>query len=182
MRNFWPAAFLPILLASCASTSPYAADYPLSREQFTSRDGILRGVVPQGWFSSSGDSLAPALMVWLLRDDFSAAVSVRELNVDRATASRIEDGGLKLLARISAGLHAGVPPGADIDPKEFDLGGKKFCGYEISGERARTRVVVFAARGRFFECEARPLTGGWSAEDLSRIFSVQQTVLSTLSY
>ncbi len=182
MKRAWPVVFLPLLLASCAATSPYAADYPLSHEQFRSPDGRLAGWVPQGWSSLSDDSLAPALAVWLLKDDFSAAVSVKELHLDPPTESLITDGGLKLLARVSAGLHEGIPADAAIEPREFELRGNRFCSYEFGDEGRRRRIVVFAARGRYFECEARPLKGTWSATDLARIFSVQQTVLSTLTF
>lgn len=182
MTRVWPAVVLSLLLSSCAATSPYAVDYPLSKEAFRSRDGLFSGWIPQGWFSSTDDSLAPALAVWLLRDDFAAGVSVKELHIDPSTASRIDQGGLKLLALASAGLHPDIPATPAVEPKEFDLKGRTFCGYEYSGEGKLGRVVVFTARGRYFECEARPLKGRWTPADAARLYSVQQTMLSGLTF
>jgi hypothetical protein len=180
--RFIVSVFLSIILVSCSAKLPYASNYPLTGEIFQSRDGMLKGKVPSGWFKSTDDSLAPALSVWLLKEDLSATVIVRELNVDSLTAMRIRSEGLKLLAILSAG-YQGLNIEKDIfNLKDYSDGGKKYCSYEIGLENNRRRVVVFKAFNRFYECEARVLKGEWKTDDMRRLFSVQQTVLSSLTY
>jgi len=154
----------------------------MTSEVFQSHDGMLRGRVPSGWFISADDTIAPSLSVWLLREDISATMTVRELNVDSLTAARIKKEGLELLAILSAG-YQGLKAGTDItNLKEYSLAGKIFCSYETGPENDRRRVVVFRARGKYFECEARILNGNRGSERLQELFTVQQSVLASLTY
>jgi hypothetical protein len=172
------------LFISCAASLPYGIDYPLTAQSFRSRDGVFSARVPQGWFSSTGDTLVPALVAWLVKDDLSAAVGVKELSLDREAAHRVEKDGLGLLASIDASLRAGGSDsaGSATEPKEFELQGKKFCSYETSAGGKLIRVVVFAAGGRFYACEAGAVKGRTSAEETVRMFTAQQTFLSTMKF
>jgi len=174
---------LSLVLASCAGTLPYAADYPLTTETFLSRDGLLGGRIPRGWVFSSVDTLTPALLAWLVKEDFSASLSLQELHLDRLSSERVGSEGLSLLARMSLQFQSD-PAGAQLTagPKEFKTGGKIFCGYEILAGGERKRVVVFAARGRYYECRAAPLKGLWSDAELARLFEAQQVMLSSLTF
>jgi len=173
---------LSLIFASCAATLPYATDYPLTQELFHSRDGILTGKVPQGWFSSSDDTLAPALILWLIREDFSAALTVREIKLDQLSVQHVEKEGLELLAHISAGLHDENLPVKEIETQEFKINENKFCSYEVGSGVKRKRFVVFFTNGKYYECEARPLKGIWTGTDLVRLFTTQQTILSSLNF
>lgn len=175
---------LAFLIASCTASLPYATDYPLSENVFRSRDGNFGGNVPRGWFDSSDDTLAPTLLMWLIREDFSAALTVQELRLDRLSLQRVEREGLPLLARISAGFHPAdksVIP-SSLELKEFELGGNKFCSYELPVSEGRSRVVVFGAKGKYYECEAHTLKGRWTGDELVRMFTAQQSVLASLRY
>ena len=175
---FFMALIAALLLASCAATSPYASDTPMSTGTFRTRDGGLTGRVPRGWSSQAHDSLAPALGAWLLRDDAAASLAFRELALDDLSARAVRDDGLELLARLSAGFRIT----GTIEPKTFESAGKKFCAYETGEGNSRTRVVVFAARGKYYECEAKAVKGRWSMDDFAKLFSAQQSLLPTLSF
>ena len=183
MKHPLVLVLLSLFLASCAGTLPYPPDYPLSSEMFRSRDGSLSGRVPQGWVFSSEDTLAPALVAWLVKEDFSASLSLEEIHLDRLSAERVDSEGLELLARMSLQFQQG-PAAAQFTepPVEFKLGGTRFCGYEIIVKGERKRIVVFAARGRFYECSAAPLKGVWSDEELTRLFAAQQGLLSSITF
>lgn len=174
--------FLAILFVSCAASIPYSSDYPLTQESFRSRDGILNGRVPQGWFSSTDDTLGSALTAWFIRDDLSASLSLKELKLDRLTSQRVTSEGLKLLAHLSALFHVTQNAIPEIKPEEFEMQGKKYCAYECGLDRDKCRIVVFAAGGKYYECEARAVKGTWSTNDFNSIFSVQQTLLASLSF
>jgi hypothetical protein len=176
---------LAFLLSACGSSLPYATNYPLTADLFHSRDGTLSGKIPQGWFSSSDDTLAPSLLVWITKEDFSATLTVKELHLDRLSTKKVEDSGLKLLAYLSAGLQDEVRLSSDmaIEPKEFEIHGRKFCSYELrTTNNATKRIVVFEAHGKFYECEASSVKGTWSKENLDRLFTVQQTMLASLVF
>ena len=171
---------LGLLAVSCASTVPYASDYPLSAELFRTREGGLTGRVPRGWSSQARDTLAPALAAWLLRDDAAASLAFRELKLDAVSARAVEDEGPAFLARLSAGMLPGGAGGAER--RVFEIGGRKFCAYETGEGGSRRRIVVFGSAGKFYECEARAVKGRWSADDFAKLFSAQQSMLATLSF
>lgn len=176
---FPAAALCALLLSACAATSPYASDVAMSSGTFRTRDGALTGRLPRGWSSQARDTLAPALGAWLLRDDAAASLAFRELALDDVSSRAVRgDDGLELLARLSAGFRFK----GGVEPKTFEAGGRKFCAYETGEGNARTRVVVFAVRGRYYECEAKAVKGRWSADDFARLFSAQQSILPTLSF
>jgi hypothetical protein len=185
MREAWSrllCLLLALLLASCAASSPYASDYPLTMESFTSRDGVMSGRVPQGWFSETDDTLGAAMVAWFVRDDLSASLALKEIALDRRAAERVSKEGLSLLAKLSAAFRP-MPPSAEMpEPVEFQLAGRPYCAYETGAGVEKRRTVVFEAKGKYYECETRPVKGRWEERDLRNIFSVQQSFLASLRY
>ncbi len=161
---------------------PYANDYPLTKEIFNSRNGDFSGNIPEGWFVSPLDSLPASYKVWLISEDYAATLNVGELKLDRLTEEQVANSGMKLLAELSMAFHRETSSRGSIisQPREFKLGNLEVCGYERQYNASRERVVVFAIKNRYFESTATPLKGTWSAQNLSHLFSIQQTVLSSL--
>jgi len=173
---------LAFVIASCTSSLQYSIDYPLTKELFHSRDGVFNGRIPQGWFCSSEDSLSPALRAWFIKEDYSASINIQELHLDRLAARRVEKEGLKLLAQLSLASRQDSATKTFTDsPKEFKIRGKEFCSYEVKGNGNRTRVVVFPAKGKFYECVAMALKGTSLSQEIARLFSTQQSLLSSLT-
>jgi hypothetical protein len=184
LKHYLLSLLSAVLFISCAGSLPYSMDYPLTDQTFRSRDGIFTCKVPQGWFTSAGDSIVPAVVVWLMRDDLSATMGVKEINLDQMAARSVEKGGLELLATISAGLREGDPasPSMVVPPKEFEMRGRRFCSYEIASAGKRARIVVFSARGHYYECEAEPVNGAGSADQIQKMFTAQQTFLASMTF
>ncbi len=180
-RTFLPA-ILALLLAACAARVTYPADYPLLTSQFLFRNAPVHGRIPQGWFSSTEDTLTPALSAWLLAGDYSASISIRELQVDQRTRGELRDEGLELLARLSMAFRTAERGETFSDPQTFTLNGKSYCSYEVPSPGKRARIVVFIAADRFFECEAAPSAPKATAADTERLFRIQQSVVSSLSF
>ena len=126
--------------------------------------------------------LAPALAAWLIKDDFSAALSLRELKLDPLTTKSVQDDGLSLLASISYGLNGDGTPMRDNQLQEFTYGDKRYVGYEIGSGSQSKRIVVFSSRGRYYECEVRAITGTWTLPEMNRLFTIQQSVLASLNF
>ena len=172
-----------LLLFSCAAKLPYSLDYPLTQETFRSHDGTFIGLIPQGWFSPSEDTLASAQLAWLLKDDFSAVLTIHELHPDRLAFSRVQKEGLTLLANISLAMHSDDASSTIVvQPKEFSMSEKKFCGYEIRDNGKQKRVIVFAMSGKFYESEAVPIKGTWSQKETEKLFMAQAAFLSSLAF
>ena len=167
---------------SCAPSLKYMTNYPLTGGVFYSRDRSFSGKIPQGWFSSAEDTLAASLVAWLIKEDFTATITIRELKLDKLSMQRVSKDGIGLLAHVSAGLQDGNPSISLIDPEEFEIQGKKFCSYEANNSIGRKRVVIFKAKDKFYECEVHPLKNRWTADDVKGIFTVQQSVLSSLAF
>jgi hypothetical protein len=171
-------AFLGI---ACAVHYPYVSDYPLTPEIFRTRDGNLTGHVPQGWFCSTDDTLAPALAAWLIKDDFSAALSIRELKLDALTIKCVQEEGLPLLASISYGMNGDGSSIRDNQLQKFSYGTKQYAGYEIGSGTQTKRIIVFSAHGKYYECEIRVTSGTWTPQEMNRLFTIQQSVLASLN-
>jgi hypothetical protein len=174
--------FIAILLCSCSASLPYATNYPLTNKIFHSRDGIFSGKIPEGWFSSTEDSLASGLVVWLIKDDLSATLSIKELKLDRLTSQQVMKEGLKVLVRPSFLLHDDNITGDGPEVKEFTIAGRKFCSYEQTSQGKRERIVIFAAKEKCYECETAVITSSSSQKEMAQVFTAQQTTLSSLSF
>ena len=172
------------LISGCASSLRYTTDYPMTKETLLTRDGMLRGTVPQGWFLSSEDTLAPTLLGWLIKDDYSATLIIQELRLDLLSAKQVEKNGLKLLAELSLAFKTDENPhyGLNEKPTTFSLNGYNYCSYEITSNGDYQRVVVFSAKGRFYECIARTLQLQNLHPDTIQLFSAQQSFLSSLTF
>jgi hypothetical protein len=182
VKQYAVSLLAALLCISCAASLPYAIDYPLTDQMFRSRDGVFRGRIPRGWFSSADDTLIPAVVAWLVKDDLSAAIGIKELTLDHLSTSRVEKEGLELLAHISAGLHSSEGAAISASPRSFEMKGTKYCSYEVSIGGSFKRIVVFTARGRYYECDAVPVKSTGSPGEIARMFTAQQTLLSSLSF
>jgi hypothetical protein len=177
---------IPILLffASCKTTAPlYSSNYPLTSERFISRDKVLAGRVPEGWFSSTDDTLVSSLVVWLVKEDYSSVITIRKISTDIQTKNKIDREGLSVLAQVSFSFEKGHSKYAMFRayPEEFTLRGNRFCSYEVTDGEITKRVVVFTNNRNYYECEVFPTKGKWSEAELSALFVIQQTVLSSLT-
>jgi hypothetical protein len=152
----------------------------MTQELFRSRDAFLSGRIPAGWFSSTEDSLAPALTAWLVKDDYSATLAIKELRLDRMSEERVRHDGLKLLANLNAALERHRSQMREI--REYRIDGRSYCGYEYDAAEAPGRVVVFSAREKYYACTARREKGNWSKEEYTALFRAQQAMLSSLMY
>ena len=175
------SAVLCFFLASCAATLPYPANYPLTETTVRSRDGILTGKIPGGWYSATEDSLGTGASLILINDNADAVLSIKEIIPDRLTSLRVERDGLTLLANIGLSSRRETAGASTTEPREFELRGTKYCGYELSGA-TRTRFVLFRARGKYYECEARGGKRGLSGESYTSLFTAQQSFLSSLTF
>lgn len=181
MRSSFLSLVSAFILAACAASLPYANDYPLTDRQVVFQDGSISGWIPQGWLVSQDDSLDTVLQAWLVAEDFSATMGVRELMLDRLSSARVQSEGMQLLASLTIAMR-GDSSLKGVEVRDFELQGRRCTGYEITDmEGKRQRIVVFTAKEKFYECSL--LTSQHATtKQLALLFSAQQTFLSTLTF
>jgi hypothetical protein len=173
---------LALVVASCAASLPYNTNSPMTDVGVNSRDGVLRGKVPQGWFSATEDSLGSAVTLLLIHEISGATLTVTTVILDNLALQHIQSHGLTLLARISAAARSQEVDVTVTESVEFELRGKKFCSYEITKGTMSSRVVVFSVEGRYYECEVRGGVNDAGRENLTRLFAAQQSFLASLAF
>ena len=178
MRFSFLAAVLAALAISCAVSIPYASDYPLTQEVLRSPHADFTGRIPRGWQLAADDSTLPAIT--LFDSTLSSAIVIREVRLDSLSRREVGSSGLQLLAHIVAGFSGGTPEENAI--KKFTLGKVEFCSAEWSSQSSYRRVVVFSTPGRHYACEARMTRSPGSEEEHRKLFSVQQSLLGSLSF
>ncbi len=154
----------------------------MSDETFQSRNGYFSGTIPHGWFSSSDTSVAQSLEAWLLSDDLTIVIIIRELHLDELSKQQVQEEGLEYLATLGKVFKGNDSSTTYMHQIEFTLGQIKFFNYESVTDSITKRTVVFTVNDLFFECEAMPLNKAFSAEHSKKLFSVQQSVLSSLKF
>ncbi len=175
---------LALLLSACASRIAYPADYPLTATLFSFRSAPVHGRIPQGWFAPAEDTLAPGLAAWLVAQDYSASLTIREIRLDERARAAARSEGLPFVARMSLAFRTAADTATAVTspPQEFSAGRGTFSAYECRSQGIDARVAVFSAGGRYFECEAAPARRNGSPVNAGGLFRIQQSVLASLVF
>lgn len=180
-KSFLPIVLL-LIIAGCASEIPIRSDYPLSGQYFHSADGVFYGNIPAGWFDARGDTLGESLVVWLLTEDFSSAITIREMRLDQFTRERILDEGLAFLAKLDFASRDDEGKTMLKEPVVFKQRAKEFCSYEMRSRGGEARVAFFEAKRRYYVCNAYLLKNAGGDGVTGSLFNAQQTVLGSIGY
>ena len=181
--SFWFLLSASVLPLACASF-PYPSDYPLSSEYYTSRDGFLHYRVPSSWFDATRDSQDSSDFIWLVRKDYAATISVREVKVDATARQQISHEDLEKLAYLTMSLTANDKFTIQLrSPKTFTIGSTAFCGYELVNVPSMDtlRVVLVDTGTKAYEVTALVAAGNERVSALE-VFSVQQAFLGSLRW
>lgn len=152
----WPIA-LSLFMIACAS-GPHVSVSHFSQEYSTSRSGGLRYRLPDGWLNSSDDAPSPNVLIWLVRADFAAMLSVREVMIDEETRSEITRSGLERLGDLTLSLSSS---GSGISivqrPTLSAIGGLKACSYDYAeaGSKDRVHIILMDTGNRVYEVSTR---------------------------
>jgi hypothetical protein len=140
-----PFLLAAAFIAGCAAP-PSTATLPFSSDDHLARDGQLRYRVPAGWSDVTADSASAGHLVWLLRRDLHATLTVDPVHLDVDARNALADGALLELARLQIALASGARSVSVTRPptlQTFD--GRQVCVYEYavapSGEAVRTMLV-----------------------------------------
>ncbi|MCB2204905.1 hypothetical protein KQI65_09145 [bacterium] len=163
----------------------YAASAELSKDYVSSEDGSLRVLRPEGWSKTSDAKNAPSILLWLVRDDYSASISFTPLQMDPALYQTLKKDGIEAVAKVSLSLKERNAEDSVtvVQPVElFKVGDRISAAYEyrVGAAQPVVRVVVFDSGSRYLECTLYPATVSVTPAENRRLFEVQQTVLASL--
>lgn len=129
-------------MMACAS-APHGSESRFSGEYLTSRNGQLRYKLPAGWLNVTNDSVSSNHTIWLVRNDFAATLSVREMVIDAGTRREANRAGLSRIAELTLALVSGEGGvTVVIPPAESSAHGRKASMYEYISDGSGDRVHV----------------------------------------
>ncbi len=163
----------------------YAAVGDLAREYVSTSDGALRVLRPEGWLRTSDPKNAPSILLWLVREDYSASLSFSPIKMDPGLYQTLRKENLTAVAKVSLSLKERNAEDSVtiVQPVElFKVGGRICAAYEyrIAAAEPVIRVVVFDTGSRFMECVLYPASVSVTPAENRRLFELQQAVLSSL--
>jgi hypothetical protein len=163
----------------------YVASAELTQDYISSKDGTLRVLRPDGWQKTSDPKNAPSILLWLVREDYSASLSFTPLQMDPALYQTLKKEGIAAVTKVSLSLKERNAEDSVtiVQPVElFKVGDRISAAYEYRVGEAQPviRVVVFDTGSRFMECTLYPATVAVTPAENRRLFEVQQTVLASL--
>lgn len=187
------------LLAACGGSEPavtvpedaefpryrYAAMAGMTKDVVSTADGTLRVLRPEGWLRTSDPKNAPSILLWLVREDYSASISFTQIKMDPALYQTLKGEGIAAVAKVSLSLKERNAEDSVtvVTPVErFKVGGRICAAYEyrIAAAEPVIRVVVFDTGTRFMECALYPASVTVTPADNRTLFEVQQTVLASM--
>ncbi|MEW6701188.1 MAG: hypothetical protein AB1298_00570 [Bacteroidota bacterium] len=172
---------LALILASCAGgiSSIYSTAYPLTTETAKAKTSSLSVKIPEGWFAAE-DNEQKLIDLWLIKDDYSAALNFVALNVDSLTMKEIQNDELKSIVELSQTFKKakyGKALTNFTNQEFFEINKKHFAAYEyLNDSKKNIRVVVFKIGNKFYELSAVP----YKTENLSELYKIQNSVLASI--
>jgi hypothetical protein len=142
---------------ACAST-PHALVSRFSEEYFSARSGSLRYRLPDGWLNSTNDAPSPDVLIWLVRADFAAMLSVREVMIDEETRSEITRSGLERLGDLTLSLPSSSKGISVVQrPTLSTVAGLKACRYDYAetGSGDRVHIMLMDTGKKVYEVSTR---------------------------
>ena len=199
MKTLFPFLILTILLAACSgggeSTVPreeaelakyrYGASAALTQDVASTADGSLRVLRPEGWIRTSDPKNAPSILLWLVREDYSASLSFSQIKMDPALYQTLKNEDISAVAKVSLSLkERSAEDSVTVvqQVERFKVGGRICAAYEyrIAAAEPVIRVVVFNTGSRFMECALYPAAVTVTPAENRQLFEVQQSVLASM--
>jgi len=177
----WYPVVISLVMVACAST-PRVVEFRFSQESFLSRDGSLRFQLPAGWTNATADSPTADNLIWLVKNDDAASLTVRRVTIDETTRKEIHAAGLERLGELLLSLESSERGASVVKrPTFLPLDGIGACRYEyMTGETGDHVCVVLADAGSgVYEVSMR--TSGQGHETILReITSLQEAFVKRM--
>jgi hypothetical protein len=151
---------------------------------FTSRDGQLHYHVPTGWFDATENPQGQQAVVWIVRKDYAASISVNKVTVDAGVRREANGSGLLRLGQLTMQLLLSNRSAVVVQsPRIVQMNGRDYCLYEVEEPSTHDvlRVAVFVTSAAAYEVTALA-TGGEKPAEANSVFAVQQEFVRQLEW
>jgi len=147
---------LVFFLSSCSSSLPeqrYAAPPPIKKT--TPPAAVEKQFLPEGWIDITSKSKRSEIQYWLVNDNNSATMVLRELQTDSSSNAMLMKEPLNIVANIS--LLSKIPqhnPDYRVTrvPEVIDAK-RNFISFVYTENGLLRRVIVFRKKQQYFEVE-----------------------------
>ena len=175
-------SIIGLILFSCSGSKP-ALKIPLdvlSDETVHSKTTDLSVKIPKDWFTAE-DNECNCIDLWLVKNDYSASLIFRKINVDQAAQSELKENEVEKVAEYSK-MFAENKVGDEFQKpgkvETFELNGKPFAEYRYKSSKDEViRAVVFELNGQFYEMQALQK----DKKNPDDMYDIQNAVLATLN-
>jgi len=139
---------LILVLSGCGSSfnSLYESNYPLTSHRIFSRAGTLSVKVPEEWFAAE-DNEKNIFDIWLVKNDYSASMSLVPLNIDEKISEEISISGVEGLLQISKSfrkLESSFGYAETLSSEFFEYNGIEYASYQyLKNNNLKERVIIF---------------------------------------
>jgi hypothetical protein len=174
---------LLLCFAGC-SHAPLTSDGSTTSPPLLSHDGHLRYEVPAGWFDATGKPGALQAVIWIVRQDYGASISVNRVEVMPDFRQEVSEGRLLRLGELTMRLLLSSRPGTvERPPALVRMEGKEYCLYEVeeSSTHDLMRSVIFDTGTRVYAVTAL-VPGGEPASTREEILAVHQNFVRRLRW
>lgn len=188
MKRLIPIVLTAIFFSGCLpalkiTKSEYTI-FQLTSEKAISRDKDFFVLIPPRWFQTK-DVNYDGNEIWLVNENYSSVIIVRKFNNLLKLKSTDNNENLISLARVSLTLHKRKNEATfklQQKPALYQNGSLVYASFEYGfSENQFARVVILQNENDFFEVLAYTTMKGTGNISLVELFSVQESVVSTLS-
>jgi hypothetical protein len=177
------------LILACAGTRRLP-EIRFGEEYLTARNGQLHYKLPLGWLNAAEEAPSSSDIIWLVRNDLAATLSVRELVIDSATRQEIdhsnrqaEKSGLQKVAELTSSLASRGEGATMIKPPEpITVNDTEGCVYEYMAGNSpdKVRVVLYDTGTKLYEIRM-VATGSIGPDTASTLAALQKEFVRNLT-
>jgi hypothetical protein len=161
----------------------------MTREILFSTNREITVNIPEGWSATSDEKKAPQLLIWLVEENYLAAITLTEVKAAPEVRERLTGNGILGIGMVSLDLKEAKAKGSFevvSPPQVFLFKGRNICAYEYTtdGRKTVNRIIVFDTGKRYYELAAIPMPKeiGGQMIDSRGLFTVQQSVLNSMRW
>ena len=170
-----------LFIVGCSHAPPSSE---ISSPVSVSDDGHLRYQVPDGWFDGTGNPGSLRAMVWLVRRDYAASISVNRIELNREARQEFGGGRLLRLGQLTMQLLLSSRSAVVIRaPVLVRMDGKEYCLYEVEEPSTHDLLcsVVFDTGETSYEVTAL-VAGGEAAAARDEVLAAHRSFVRRLQW
>lgn len=158
--------------------------FKLTNEKAQSPEGDYFTFIPQGWFSTK-DNTFGGNEIWLVKENYTGIIQLRKIHIPSKIQSNNDLENLLEIAKVNLILHQRKNKSTFkliSPPRLYQNGNIIYASFEYKfGESQIARIVIIRKNNFYFECNAYNSPSKYGKISQLELFSVQESVISSLN-